>query len=442
MNAAVRRVVFLLLVVNLLTYVPFLGGGLLTDDFVHLARLDDVRSFGQLIATPDAFGFYRPLTQASLALDTMVFGGNAAAFRAESLVLHGLVLIAAVVVSRLLLSPRAAAAAVIAFALTPKAHPIAVLWLSARGELLMSLFSLCAVAAWINWSRGRGRRWLAAAAICYVLALLSKEAAILLPVLLVLAPGATIPTRSRVAALLFLVAVGAALFWWRAQTGALLPLSHDPHYNLEVRLFRLWRNAQNYTARMLPGPLVLLAATAAAFAIGRSRPPVIRRYSAALPTFLVAWMAILLAPVLGIVARNELYLYLPVFGACLLAAHAAAPWIDRLAFTRAGVACLIISAAALAAYQVSRSASFHDDLVFSARLADALAAAPALRGHRGPVTLVAADANSNRFLQDAIGGYLPVVARRVLGPAAFSTSSPAIRLQCDYRDGRVRLQPL
>jgi hypothetical protein len=443
MNAATRRFVLIALASIVAAYLPFLGGGLLTDDFVHIARLEDMASVRDLATMPDAFGFYRPLTQASLALDVAMFGGNATAFRAESLVLHALVLGAAFVVARLVLpSAVAAAAAVLAFALTPKAHPIAVLWLSARGELLMALFTLVCVAAWMQWSRGRGTWWLVAAAGSYVLALLSKETAILLPALLLVAPGATVPLAARLRGALLLGGLAAGVLWWRAETGALMPFSTDEHYNLDVPLFRVGRNARNYTERMLPAPLVLLicaAVVSRAIKAGAASQSETRAASAIL--FGLAWTLILLVPVLGIVARNELYLYLPTFGLCLITAALAAPWLDRVAFTPVTAGWVAVCIFGLAVYQVTRSAAFHDDLVFSSRLVQALAEAPVVQRHGTDIALVAGEGETRQFLQDVVGGYTPLVARRALGRAALASTAGTLKLRCSYQDGRVTLQP-
>ena len=92
--------------------------------------------------------------------------------------------------------------------------------------------------------------------------------------------------------------------------------------------------------------------------------------------------------------------------------------------------------------QISRSAAVHADLVFSGRLVQALIEAPALRDHRGPLVLVAADSDAERFLRDSIGGYIPFVTRRALGPAAFTIPAPTVRLRCDYGGGRLTLHPL
>ena len=194
MTSSPWRMTSLILAALVAAYAPFLGGGFHTDDFVHLARLERASSLREILTVPDAFGFFRPLTQASLATDAALFGHSAVGYRVVNLGLHASVLGVAFVVARMVLpSEAAAAAAVLAFALTPKAHPIAVLWISARGELLMALLSLACVASWIKWTRAGGRRWLATSACCYLAVL---------------------------------------LLWWRADAGALTPFSKDAHYRV------------------------------------------------------------------------------------------------------------------------------------------------------------------------------------------------------------------
>ena len=180
---------------------PFISGGLLTDDFAHVEHLTHIPTAARIVDAPDTFGFYRPVTQASIALDLAVHGPRPSRLRALNVVLHACVIGLAFWVARLVLgSPLAAGLATLAFAMTPKAHPIAVLWISARAELLMSAFSLIAVAAWIRWTRNGRVAWLLGAAGAYILALLSKETATLLPILLLFTPGSQRTRRSRAGA--------------------------------------------------------------------------------------------------------------------------------------------------------------------------------------------------------------------------------------------------
>ena len=460
-----RRLQLLALLIALVVaaYAPFLGGGLLTDDFLHLQRIESLPRAAAAFTAPDAFGFYRPITQASLAFDAAIHGSAAAGFRATNLMIHAAVIGLAFAVARLVLrSSEAAALAALAFALTPKAHPAAVSWISARGELLMSLWSLVAALGVLQWSRDGRRGWWWLAAIGYLLAITSKETAILLPLLLLL-PGLERPWRPRLALLGVLAAVAAAVFVWRGQVGAMLPTTADGHYALATPVDTWLRNARNYGARMLPGPLSLVVigglgslllhgprrSPGAGVGLVRSSP-VGSGFSRTCPVlaFSLAWTALFIAPVLPIVLRSELYLYLPVFGLCVAAA-----WlVGALHGDRAPLrmATVVLLTAALGGYQGWRSFEHHRDLVFSRALVEALAARSELDAATGDLTLTPADAATERHLRDAIGDYLPVVLDRVHGLARWRgrveyqgrppAEGPTLRFVCRYRDGRVLLE--
>jgi hypothetical protein len=161
--------------------------------------------------------------------------------------------------------------------------------------------------------------------------------------------------------------------------------------------------------------------------------------------FPLMWAAVFLAPVLPIVARNELYLYMPVFGACLLAGLT----LDRLAgakWTRGTVAGTALVIAVMGGYQISRTAAIHEDLVFSARLVDALRTVPALRDAHGVVAFVPGDDRTARFLQDSAGGYTDAVLTHALGRGLMrgaldqhEAARADVRLRIVYADGAVAI---
>lgn len=144
----------------------------LADDFglVQAWGRHEVRFWSE-----ELFGYYRPLAAVTFRLDYGLWGADPAGYYATALLLH---LACALLVWRLALrvpsSPRAALWAALLFLFLP-GHGFAVLWLSARADLLCTLFCL--------------------------LALLSKEMAASLPLLVLgwaaaTAPG---PWRSRAA---------------------------------------------------------------------------------------------------------------------------------------------------------------------------------------------------------------------------------------------------
>ena len=87
-------------------YLPFIGGGLLTDDFIHFSRLRTAPTLVQILATPDPFRFYRPVVQSSFWLNSQLFGLAPGSFRAINLLLHLAVIASVFVLARKLLVQR------------------------------------------------------------------------------------------------------------------------------------------------------------------------------------------------------------------------------------------------------------------------------------------------------------------------------------------------
>ena len=450
-----------LLVVTAVSFAPFLGGGMLTDDFVHLSRARESPLLHSIVA-PDPFGFYRPLPQLSFVIESRLFGEWPVLSRATNLLLHLAVISSAFLLAQLLLRSRAAALlATLAFVLTPKAHPIAVLWISARSDLLMALFAMLAVSAWIAWDRGGSRWLLAAAAVSYVLAFASKETAALLPLLLLVTPtGQRMFVARRVTAIAAMAVMGAALLAWRGYVGALMPLSLDPHYNMATPLFRWSRNARNYLWRALPAPATLLVVAGLATwrYAGRTSgrvpappdsPEPTEPRTRTLALYSIAWFVVFIAPVLPIVARSELYLYLPGFGFCMLAGALVARAVRDTARVRLAMAAVAVCVLVLSGYQIGRSAALHEDLSFSARFVSRLAESKWIEAGPGPWLLVPDDPVTERFLRDAIGGYLDIVLTRAAGLSMAGgaigyrgepTPAHAGVIACLYRDGEVTLR--
>jgi hypothetical protein len=253
------RRLLLLVALGAIVHAPFLSGGFLTDDFVHVEVLQE-RTLSGVLTSPDAFGYYRPVPQASMLFELLAGGPNPAAMRLTNLLLHAAVICAAFLLAHLMLgSARGANLGTLAFVLTAKAHSTAVLWISARPDLLMTLFTLLAVIAWIRFARVGGGRWLGAAWVCYVLALLCKETAVLLPLLLLITPpGSARLSPRRLTAVALMVFSAATILVVRAYAGALMPVSSAEHYDLLAPIGRWLGNAWNYFPRALPSSIALL----------------------------------------------------------------------------------------------------------------------------------------------------------------------------------------
>ena len=432
----------------LVLYAPFVGGGWMTDDFIHAARAQEATA-ATALTSADPFGFYRPLPQLSFAVESRLWPDRPVAARLVNVALHACVIAAAFLVATRLLTPRAALLATVAFALTPKAHGIAVLWMSARPELLAALGSLLAVAAWISWVRSARPLYLFTAVACCTAAMLSKESALLLPAVLAVTPaGARLPPRTWTYGVAWLAIPVAAALCLRIAAGAMLPGSTDAHYTLAWSPERWFISLENYLPRSLPSALGLLVVTLAVRLAARCTPlegaAAERLSTRTLALYACAWFVACVIPVLPLVARSELYVYLAGFGFCLLAGHVAGRLLAGCR-RRTVTTAMVIYVAAAGAYLVSRNKAIHDDLMFSRRLVEAIAADPLLAAYKGAVVIVPADGASERSLRDAVGGYITPVLHYALkrtdvyGWASYeappSEASPALRLICELRDG-------
>jgi hypothetical protein len=140
---------------------------------------------------------------------------------------------------------------------------------------------------------------------------------------------------------------------------------------------------------------------------------------------------------------------MPVFGVCLIAGSLAESAVRESRRGRAVLVGLGIYVAAFGFYQASRSLELHRDLNFSEALVAALERSDPVREATTPIVLVARDPATDRFLRDAIGGYLPVVLQRafpgrqmtgVVDYDGAGADSTALRLVCEYSRGTVTLR--
>lgn len=154
-----------------------LSSGFVGDDFMILHRLrSGAPALGFLRG--EFFQYYRPIGFLAHALDWRLAGANAAQFHATNILFHAVSAVLVLLIGRAL-APRTVAGplAAVLFALHASNHE-AVVWISARFDLLATLFSLLAVWLLVR-DDGRARVAPAAAFFC---AVLSKESAVGLPI--------------------------------------------------------------------------------------------------------------------------------------------------------------------------------------------------------------------------------------------------------------------
>ena len=353
-----RLSVLLLFSFSVLLYIGTTSFGLVVDDTLLLVRNPYVRSFHYVkeIFSQDFWGFrgatgttgfYRPLVMFTLLLERRLFGLNPAGFHLVNVFLNGLVVVFVYRLARILWSegsgPLWAGALFAALPLhTENVAPV-----SGVSDLECALFALLSIWLYLRdgdslstvWSPSA---WLAGG--CFMLAVLSKEVAFVLPLLLVLHEFLMHPSEPpRLKACLgkwtpfFLVA--ALYLALRLQIfGSVTKAAAGSQPGLKPTILSalsltgtyayklLWPQQLAYTVKLPPpdswhalhivlGAVVLLLAAAAFLRFRRVDPRV---------SFAIAWFFLLLGPVLnirwvGVGAYGERYLYLPSVAVCWLA---------------------------------------------------------------------------------------------------------------------------
>lgn len=378
------RMLYLLLIIaaSFAVYAPSLTYGLVWDDYDVLSLVRNQLRDGGLIGLFRSeiklgitTGYYRPITLWSFAVDAKFGDLFPYLYHLTNVLLH---VVNSVLVFHLfevlLFSQRIALLGAMTFSVHP-VHSEAVAWFSARSDLLACLFALVACIAWLKERKGGGilypRRLRFIGFLSFLLALLSKESAV---TLLVLLPawefllkeedGQKDRDRGRrqrvwltlwVTALGFVILLravlapsGAGLILDRYGQSVLANVITDP-----VVFFRLWTtylgllavpwplNTYYYLPSLsLPWTIVfgaVLFLTASAFV---ARGPYRR-----IGLIGLVWVVVFLLPV-GIAMPTgtpiaERYLYLPSVGYCLVAGMAG----ERLAIllgTRRFVSLLAI----------------------------------------------------------------------------------------------------
>lgn len=210
-------------------YLPNVDDYFVSDDFDHpfLTGYSLSRFSAHLFEPSSAGEFFRPVGQLSMALDHLLFGRAPEPAHVVSILFHaGCALWVAHLTERLAsststdtpgLTPRSMGTlAGLLFALHP-VHPEAVSFLGSRFDLTAAFFGLAGLAAHLRAAESEGARagrWLALSACLLLLAMGSKESALLLPIVVLAYEAWLAPERRWERALpSFLVLAG--LVSWR-----------------------------------------------------------------------------------------------------------------------------------------------------------------------------------------------------------------------------------
>jgi hypothetical protein len=302
-------------------YLPRAGHGFIADDF-EWALHNRTRSVADLAAvfTRDN-GFYRPAVGLTFAANEFFAGTNSRPYGVTNVALAGLCALAVFWLSRELTLPASAgvfAAAV--WLLNFHGINMAVLWLSGRTALLLTLAATGTLASLL-----RGRTFLAC--VFLVVALLSKEEAVLLPVIGVLWLYGLRPERRArlISWALASMALTASYLVVRSLTGAMTPLNAPSYYRFTLAPGTVVQNVLQYADRAFTFGILM---TLLAFGILRALPP--RPLSPHLKVILAAcavWVVGGFAITVFLPVRSSLYVCMPsVAGALASAACVAEAW--------------------------------------------------------------------------------------------------------------------
>jgi hypothetical protein len=164
----------------LAAYLPDLGHGFIKDD-LHWIRTSRVADTGDVLRLFGSnVGFYRPLTALTFAGDYAISGLAPFAYGVTNFAIFALDAVLLFALARTLALPHPAALfAAAAWALNFHAVNMALLWISGRTSLLVTLFALATAHASLR------RRPLVAGAFAFA-AMLCKEEAVVLPILFAL----------------------------------------------------------------------------------------------------------------------------------------------------------------------------------------------------------------------------------------------------------------
>ncbi|MCA9404027.1 MAG: tetratricopeptide repeat protein [Candidatus Omnitrophica bacterium] len=148
--------------------------------------LRNITDLGGILLKPDVlFGglFYRPMIYLSFILDTRWAAEGFTAYRVTNIALHGINSCLVYAILRVMAYDRRLVTwSAMCFAV----HPVlaqAVVWIPGRTDSLLAVFVFAGFGSFVMWCRNRRSLWLAAHAAALAGALLTKETAVVLPVI-------------------------------------------------------------------------------------------------------------------------------------------------------------------------------------------------------------------------------------------------------------------
>jgi hypothetical protein len=406
----------ILLTALVLIYVPDVGHGFVKDDYVWIARsrLESLADVAQLLQAPT--GFFRPLVSASFGVNRALSPLNPLGYGLTNLgLLIGCCLSIAWLVRALSFPWPSAVFAAALWAFNFHGINAAVLWISGRTALLLTLFATLGAQQFIR------ERYLFAG-VMFLLAMLSKEEAVVVPGILLV--WSTVADRwTNVAArydrriptpVIALAAPVLIYFLLRVRSGAFTPATAPPYYQLSFTLERLLSQVAPYADRSMTFSAVVLLVLAAVGGVRRLELSYAER-SAMVFGFL--WLVGGFALTVFLPVRSSLYVCFPSVGVVVVAAALATAAWRTMTSRRQAIAVLVgLSVPFLLwpVYHVRNSRLVSEADLSSATLAEIGRVAG---GSPRPLQVILRDDRSARpSLNDAFGTMVQEAVDLVIGP--------------------------
>jgi hypothetical protein len=311
---------FVLLVAFGLAYLPDVGHGFIIDDFAWIdhGRLDGERTLAQVLF--DQVGFYRPVVALSFGINHAMFATWSKGYGLTNFLLALGCAAGVWALARAAALPRGPALVAAAlWAFNFHGINMAVLWLSGRTSLLLTMFALGAGIAAVK----RRPVWIF---ICSLLALGSKEEAVVLPLICgvwaadSLTAGAWTERGRRLAigirrAWPTIPALGTYLIA-RQGTGAYTAATAPPYYQFTFSPAAVAENAIQYADRSM----TIFAAAIVLWAMALGVRPSFHGGDRDVLIKGLAWFVAGFCITLWLPVRSSLYAVFPSVGIALIAA--------------------------------------------------------------------------------------------------------------------------